>query len=347
MATTYLQLTNELLRELNEVALTSANFSTAIGIQQHVKDCVNRAYLDIVTEEPTWPFLAVAESGTVNPYYGNVSVDTVAGTRWYELKPSSNSLVTDYGYIDWDNFYITTAGLNDATSPFTSRNLKFTTIEEFKDFFRPQENQSQRKVVDSLISTALLEASTSSEPEATLFNVEISGRKLGDINNSGAVTSTDVLDYIKYTSNILEDQDKINYINNVFKPYLIENHEDYAAYLTFETIPDSWGEPKRVLKSPDNRKFALSPIPDKVYRVWFYAYALPTELANYGDTIVFPDVYKTVLLSKARYYLHQFKENSQAAAFALEDYKRGLRLMKSNLMDSAPVYMKDDRMRFI
>ena len=108
MAATYLQLTNELIRELNEVSLTSSTFSAATGVQQHVKDCVNRAYLDIVNEEPQWPFLSVADSGTTDPFYGNVYVETVAGTRWYELKPSSDSLVNDYGYIDWDNLYITT-----------------------------------------------------------------------------------------------------------------------------------------------------------------------------------------------------------------------------------------------
>jgi len=37
MATTYLQLTNEILRESNEVVLTSSNFSSAIGIQQFCK----------------------------------------------------------------------------------------------------------------------------------------------------------------------------------------------------------------------------------------------------------------------------------------------------------------------
>jgi len=42
MATTYLELTNELLRELNEVALTSTTFGAALGVQQHVKDSVNR-----------------------------------------------------------------------------------------------------------------------------------------------------------------------------------------------------------------------------------------------------------------------------------------------------------------
>ena len=109
----------------------------------------------------------------------------------------------------------------------------------------------------------------------------------------------------------------------------------------------NYGVPDRVIKSPDNRKFGLSPIPDKVYRIWFYAYNLPTELSAHGDQLVFPNTYKTVLLARARYYVHQFKENPQAAAFALEDYKRGLRLMKLNLTESAPGYFKDDRIRFL
>ena len=98
-------LTNKLLRELNEVVLTSANFSNAVGIQQHVKDCVNRAYHDIVSAEPQWSFLATGESGATDPMYGNVSVETVAGQRWYELKAASSSVTTDYGSIDWDDFY--------------------------------------------------------------------------------------------------------------------------------------------------------------------------------------------------------------------------------------------------
>ena len=55
MSATYLQLTNELLHELNEVDLTAASFASARGIQKHIKECVNRAYLDIVNEEPQWP----------------------------------------------------------------------------------------------------------------------------------------------------------------------------------------------------------------------------------------------------------------------------------------------------
>ena len=256
MATTFLELTNELLRELNEVALTSSTFANAIGVQQHAKDLINRSYLDIVNEEPQWPFLSTGESGSTDPMYGNVYIETVAGTRWYEMKPASSSITTDYGYIDWDNFYLTTVGVSGESAPYESRNLRFTTTEEWKDYFRITEN--------------------------------------------------------------LDDADTQQY-----------------------------GVPRRVIKSPDGRKFGLRPIPDKVYRVWFFAFDLPTQLDAFGDNIVFADTYKPVLLARARYYMHQFKENSQAAAFALEDYKRSLKLMQLHLMEPAPGNFKDDRIRFI
>ena len=84
----------------------------------------------MVNEEPQWPFLATGESGATDPMYGNTYVETVAGTRWYELKPASSSLTTDYGYIDWDNFLLTTVGVTDEAAPYTIRNLRFTSIEE-------------------------------------------------------------------------------------------------------------------------------------------------------------------------------------------------------------------------
>jgi len=256
MATTFLQLTNELLRELNEVPLTSSNFSSAIGIQKHVQDCINRAYADIVTEEPKWPFLAVAESGTTDPMYGNVSVSTTAGTRWYELKAASDSVANDYGAIDWENFYITTVGVDGETAPYVTRNLRFMSTETWKDFRRTHEND--------------------------------------------------------------DDADTQN-----------------------------WGEPNAVIRSPDGRNFGLSPIPKKEYKVWFFAWNQPTRLSGYTDEVLFPDMYTNVLIAKARYYMWQFKENPQAAAFAMEDYKKGLRSMRENLLDSPISYIKDDRIRFV
>ena len=255
MATTYLGLANELLRELNEVILTSSNFSSAVGIQKHAQDAINRAYWDIVIEEPQWPFLATAESGATDPMYGNVYVETVAGTRWYELKESSSSITADYSSIDWDNFYLTTVGVSGESAPYVARNLRYATTEAWKDFRRLSEN--------------------------------------------------------------LDDADT-----------------------------QKWGEPNIVIRSPDSRKFGLSPIPKKVYRIWYFAWDLPTALSAHGDTIVFPEMYTPVLLAKARYYIWQFKDNPQAAAFALEDFRKGLKSMRSNLLEPGPTYVKDDRVAF-
>lgn len=256
MATTYLELTNEILRELNEVPLTALNFDEARGIQVHVKNSINRAYTDIINSEPQWPFLSVAASGDVDPMYGNVQVSTVAGQRWYQLKADSSDITTDYGSVDWDNFYMTTVGVTGETAPYVGTNLRFTTTEEWKDFVRVSEN--------------------------------------------------------------LDDADTQTY-----------------------------GQPSRVIRSPDSRKFGLSPIPDKEYKVWFFAYNQPTKLVSASDALVFPDMYASVLSARARYYVWQFKDSPQAAAFALDDYKKGLRSMRSNLIEPVPMYFKDDRVRFI
>ena len=255
MATTYLDLTNEVLRELNEIPLTSANFATAIGLQKFVKDAVNKSIFDIANQEPQLPFFSAGVSGSTDPFYGNVTVATVAGQRWYTLKSDSSSITTDYSSVDWDDFYITTINVSGESAPFTSTGLKYLTLADWKRYYRDAENA--------------------------------------------------------------DDADTQNY-----------------------------GEPRYVYKSPDHRKFGLSPIPDKVYNVHFYAFEKPTALSSYDDTIVMPDQYKNVLTAKARYYVHQFKDNIQQAAFALDDYKKAVRVMKSNLINPQPKYMTDDRRYF-
>ena len=140
MATTYLQLTNEALRELNEVPLTSANFGDAVGLQQFVKDSVNKAIFDIANEEPQLPFFSAGVSGGTDPFYGNVTVATVAGTRWYLLKAGSSDMTTDYHSIDWDDFYITTINVSGESAPYVSKGLKFVTLDEWKRYYRDDEN---------------------------------------------------------------------------------------------------------------------------------------------------------------------------------------------------------------
>ena len=185
----------------------------------------------------------------------NVTVASVAGTRWYTLKAGSSSITTDYSSIDWDDFYLTTINVSGESAPYVSKGLSFLTLEDWTRYYRDSENA--------------------------------------------------------------DDSDSQNY-----------------------------GEPQYVIRSPDHRKFGLSPIPDKVYNVHFYAYNAPTALSAYSDEIVLPDQYANVITAKARYYVWQFKESPQQAAFALDDYKKGMKQMKSNLINPAPKYVGDDRRYF-
>jgi hypothetical protein len=255
MATTYLDLTNEVLRELNEIPLTAASFADAIGFQKFVKDTVNKSIFDIANEEPQLPFFSAGVSGATDPFYGNVTVETVAGQRWYTLKAGSSSITTDYASIDWDDFYVTTINVSGETAPYVSKGLRFLTLDDWKRYYRDSENED-------------------------------------DANSQ------------------------------------------------------TYGEPKFVIKSPDSRKFGLSPIPDKVYNVHFYAFVRPTALSAYDDTMVLPEQYSNIVTARMRYYVWQFKESPQQAAFALDDYKKGMKYMKSNLMNPAPKYMTDDRRYF-
>ena len=198
---------------------------------------------------------ASASVGVAETFYGNVTVATVAGTRWYLLKAGSSSIADDYGSIDWDDFYITTINVSGETAPYVSKGLKFVNLDDWKRYYRDSENADDA---------------------------------------------------------------------------------DTQAY----------GEPLRVIKSPDSRKFGLSPIPDKVYNVHFYAFTKPTKLSAHDDTIVFPEQYSNVITSRVRYYVWQFKESPQQAAFALDDHKKAMRHMKSNLMNPTPRVMTDDRRYF-
>ena len=56
MATTFLQLVNQVNRRLNEVELTSTNFASATGFYAHAKDAVNASIRYINQSEFEWPF---------------------------------------------------------------------------------------------------------------------------------------------------------------------------------------------------------------------------------------------------------------------------------------------------
>ena len=109
----------------------------------------------------------------------------------------------------------------------------------------------------------------------------------------------------------------------------------------------TYGKPLRVIRSSDGRRFGLSPIPDEVYRIYFFAYNRPTALTNDTDKVLFPEQYKPVLLARARYYIYQFKDNIAQSQLALDEYKKGLKSMADQLNSPQPEYMSDVRFTYL
>jgi hypothetical protein len=142
------------------------------------------------------------------------------------------------------------------------------------------------------------------------------------------------------------------------EPYLIKN----LPFVSLDTWSDFYSEgeerdsskatplygvPQRVLRSEDNRHFGLSPIPDGIYRIYFYAYNRPSALVNDTDVILFPEQYKPVLLARARYYIYQFKDNISQTQLALTEYQKSLDRMIEQLNAPQPTSVEDDRRIFI
>ena len=250
---TYLDLCNTILRELNEVELTSSTFTSALGIQKFVKDTINRAYFDICNAEDKWNFLSVGDP--LNDYYGNAVIETVAGTRWYDLQ-SAQTLLNQYSFIDYDNIVITEEGVSGKTAPFEIFKLQPLSLSNWQRLYGVQEAKDKSDT-------------------------------------------------------------------------------------------QSYGIPRRVIRAPANDKIGFSPIPDGVYKVYFYAYAQPTELTASTDTVVFPKQYTSVLLARARYYVHQFKDNMSQAQLSEVEFQKGLRTMREQLLEPFPVVMDDRRSVYV
>lgn len=85
---TFLDMTNEVLRRINEVPIVEADFSTTRNVQGLAKDAVNNSIRHILQSAQQWPYAIIV--------YDQV---LVAGTREYNFP-------ADLSVIDYESFYI-------------------------------------------------------------------------------------------------------------------------------------------------------------------------------------------------------------------------------------------------
>ena len=119
--TTYMELTNRLLRRLNEVEISESDFLSVRGIQATAKDCVLDAIREINTTKIDWPFNAVEHSQTLG-----------IGTEEYAW-PSQ------FTAADWNSFQIQK---DDVTSD-VHKSLKPMSREEWYENVRDRDYDSE------------------------------------------------------------------------------------------------------------------------------------------------------------------------------------------------------------
>lgn len=120
----FLGLVNDVNNQVNEVELTAANFSTAVGFYSNVKNGINYALATINTKTFEWPFNHVTQEEDLIP--GDV--------RYY--------IPRDVKTLDMDSFRIIR---NDTIGNSTQR-LKVITYEEYLDKYLDYEYNSSTDV---------------------------------------------------------------------------------------------------------------------------------------------------------------------------------------------------------
>ena len=115
MAESYLTLTNKVLARLNEVQLTSSNFSNARGIQVQAQNAVNESVRYINQKEFQYPFNHSTKSETLVPGTVRYTIPTTAKTVDYNTfrlvkdsdLGSSGGRLYVLNYNEYINSYIT------------------------------------------------------------------------------------------------------------------------------------------------------------------------------------------------------------------------------------------------
>lgn len=120
MGTTYLELTNRVLRRINDVAISESDFPAVIGIHAAAKDAVLDTVREINNMKIDWPFNAVEHTQTL-----------VAGSNEYAWP-------TDFVAADWNSFQIQA----DDTLNINNKLLKVISREEWYRHLKDQDDDA-------------------------------------------------------------------------------------------------------------------------------------------------------------------------------------------------------------
>jgi len=346
MASTYLTLVNNVLRDMNEVELTSSNFASSRGVQTTVKDYINRAISDILNSELNWPFTR-AEG----------SVDAIAGKQLYSFA----SIASTLKYIDYDNVFLqpkdyiangdfeidgsasitnwTTVSGSPAASSKFGNTLLLTSAKATQEVSDLIVGKSYVVLVQTSGSTLTLDIGTSSGGTQTKSSTLTIASGNEVLLSEVTFTATATTHYVTFT----ETAGSAAYVKLV---QLMENIKAIPLrYLSYEEYNERYRERDA---RPDTDKFAdpeyvyttyndelgLTPIPDTSNRTLkFDYYVTNTDLTAHGDTGIIPTRFEPIVNARAKYYTYMFRSDVQTAQYALKEYEDGIKRMRVELIN--------------
>ena len=353
MATTYLVLTNRILRELNEVEMTSTTFSSSRGIQTAVKDFVNKAVHDIYNEGAELPLLHTTTTQALTTGDGEYAFPNDMRRVDFEsffLKPTE--LITNGEFTSNITGWTTGDGSPSYTSSGNGRlNLNDAAAYQSISTVKNKTYRIQVRVLspNSSATTLTVRVGTSAGGTQNL-NTTIGVTNFGEGNILDTTfTATAKTSYVYVdASSIQLDVDYIRVSRSDIAPRKLSS-ATYDTYLqSYKPTDDvnassAYGIPLRVIKKPDYSSFILSPIPGEgEYTISYDYYTTHTDLSAHGDTMGLPDRFSSLIIDRAKYYVYMLRSDPQHAQLADRDYQRKLKLLKVDYGTHSADYMRTD-----
>ena len=346
MASTYLTLVNNVLRDMNEVELTSSNFTSSRGVQTTVKDYINRAISDILNSELNWPFTR-AEG----------AVDAIAGKQLYSFE----SIASTLKYIDYDNVfleakdYITNGDFeidgSASITNWTAVSGSPAASSKFGNTLLLTSAKATQEVDDLIVgrsytiltqisgATLTLDVGTSSGGTQTKSSTLTIASGNEVLISQTVFTATATTHYVTFT----ESAGSAAYVK------LVQLMEDVSAiplkYISYEEYnekyrerdarptTDKFADPEFVYTTYNN-ELGLTPIPDTSNRTLkFDYYVTNTDLTAHGDTGIIPTRFEPIVNARAKYYTYMFRSDVQTAQYALKEYEDGIKRMRVELIN--------------
>ena len=353
MATTYLVLSNRVLRELNEVEMTSSNFSSSRGIQTVVKDFVNKSIHDIYNEGAELPLLHTSTTQATYPGDGEYSFPADMRRVDFEsffLKP--NELITNGEFTS----NITSWTTGDGSPSYTSSGNGRLNLNDAAAY------QAISTIVNKNYKIQVRVLSPNSSTSGLIVRVGTSAGGTQNLNTTQAVTNfregaildttftaTAQTSYVYVESDSVQldvDYIRVSRADVTTRKIRYISYDDYLQRFKEQDDRNSSGHhgmPQYVYRKPDYSSFGLTPIPDKNdYLISYDYYTTHTDLSAHGDNMSLPDRFSPLIVDRSKYYVYMLRSDPDHANLSNRDYQRKLNLLKTDYASRAD-YMRDTR----